>query len=234
MRKIDTPFAIALGASCALHTVAAAYLPDITAQASAPQRAPVTVTLKAPPPAPVTDIPRASPPPVRVAKIERVIRRVPSPPVRRELPAPEPFVVPAPSVPVVPMEEPRESRQREAPIVVAAVAPPAVAVESRSVAVDAAPKIELPRFDVAYLQNPPPAYPAIARRMRLEGTVVLRVLVDALGHAEELRIGKTSGAAILDEAALGAVRDWRFVPARQGPEAIAHWVDVPVRFRFQD
>src|SRR5262249_11052391 len=101
-------------------------------------------------------------------------------------------------------------------------------------AVPAGPKIDLPRFDVAYLQNPPPAYPTIARRMRLEGTVVLRVLVDAVGHAEELRVGKTSGAAILDEAALGAVRDWRFVPARQGPEAIAHWVDVPVRFRLQD
>src|SRR5262249_3513793 len=148
--------------------------------------------------------------------------------------ASEPFVATAPSVPVVPIEEPRDSRQPETPIVVAAVAPAAMALESRSLPVDAGPKIELPRFDVAYLQNPPPAYPTIARRMRLEGTVVLRVLVDAVGHAEELRVGKTSGAAILDEAALGAVRDWRFVPARQGPEAIAHWVDVPVRFRLQD
>jgi len=50
-----------------------------------------------------------------------------------------------------------------------------------------------------------------------------------VGRAEELRIGKASGAAILDEATLGAVRDWRFVPARQGSEATTHWVDVPVR-----
>src|SRR5262249_41217363 len=98
-------------------------------------------------------------------------------------------------------------------------------------AVPAGPKIDLPRFDVAYLQNPPPAYPAIARRMRLEGTVVLRVLVDTAGHAEELRIGQTSGAAILDEAALGAGRGRRLVPPRQGPEALAHLVAVPAPVR---
>src|SRR4029077_345171 len=111
----------------------------------------------------------------------------------------------------------------EAPTVVAEAAPALAALT-----------VEPPRFDVAYLHNPSPAYPAIARRLRLEGTVVLRVLVDATGRAEALRIDRTSGANILDQAAMGAVRDWRFVPARQGPEAIAHWVDVPVRFRLQD
>jgi hypothetical protein len=34
--------------------------------------------------------------------------------------------------------------------------------------------------------------------------------------------------------ALTAVRNWRFLPARRGTEAIADWVDVPVRFRLQD
>ena len=63
---------------------------------------------------------------------------------------------------------------------------------------------------------------------------MLRVLVDVGGRAEELRIDRTSGAWILDEVALAAVRKWRFVPARRGDEAIAHWVDVPVRFRLQD
>jgi len=70
--------------------------------------------------------------------------------------------------------------------------------------------------------------------MKLQGTVVLRVLVNPAGRAEELIVDQTSGASVLDQAALGAVRDWRFVPARRGADAIAHWVDVPVRFRLQD
>ena len=63
---------------------------------------------------------------------------------------------------------------------------------------------------------------------------MLRVFVDAAGRAEQLKLDKTSGASILDEVALNAVRNWRFVPARRGTEAIAHWVEVPVRFRLQD
>lgn len=205
--------------SCAVHAVAAAYLPDIAGRAPAPRTAPVTVTLK------------AAPPPIRVAATERVIRRAPSPLPRSE-----------PAATVASIEESHDPRQPEPPsvvaeaepVVAALMLPSAAAAAAPSVAVDAGSKVEPPRFDVAYLQNPPPAYPSIARRLRLEGTVVLRVLVDASGHAEELRIDRTSGAAILDEAALGAIRLWRFVPGRQGPEAIARWVDVPVRFRLQD
>jgi protein TonB len=115
------------------------------------------------------------------------------------------------------------------PTIAAAVAPVS-AVET----IPAAPRTELPRFDVAYLDNPHPSYPVLARRMKLQGTVVLRVLVNSAGRAEELIVDQTSGASILDQAALGAVRDWRFVPARRGAHVIAHWVDVPVRFRLQD
>lgn len=120
----------------------------------------------------------------------------------------------------------QESPQPAAPAVVAAAAP--------SLGGEAGPTTEPPRFNAAYLNNPPPDYPAVARRLRLQGTVVLRVLVGTAGRAEELHVDQTSGASILDDAALSAVRNWRFVPARRGTEAIARWVDVPVRFRFQD
>lgn len=111
----------------------------------------------------------------------------------------------------------------------AAAAPPAPAETA-----EIEPAVEPPSFEAAYLHNPPPAYPPIARRLRLQGTVVLRVYVESDGRAADLAVRESSGAPVLDEAALGAVRNWRFVPARRGSMAIALWVDVPVRFRLAE
>ena len=44
-----------------------------------------------------------------------------------------------------------------------------------------APVTVPPQFDAAYLRNPPPAYPALARRYREQGKVLLRVYVSAAG-----------------------------------------------------
>jgi protein TonB len=86
--------------------------------------------------------------------------------------------------------------------------------------------------DVAYLHNPRPAYPPMARKLGLEGTVTLRIFVNREGVPEESRVLVSAGSEVLDSAALDAVRMWRFVPAREGKAAIAHWVDVPVTFRL--
>src|ERR1700690_4137564 len=88
-----------------------------------------------------------------------------------------------------------------------------------------------PVFDADYLKNPKPLYPPIARRMKLEGTVVVQVLISTEGKPENVRIRKSSGTSLLDEAALTAVQNWSFVPARQGNNPISAWVDVPLRFR---
>ena len=97
-------------------------------------------------------------------------------------------------------------------------------------AVVTAQDIIAPRFDADYLNNPSPPYPAAARRLRLQGTVVLRVTVSDSGLPLEIRVVQSSGASILDQAALKVVRDWTFVPARQGVEKISAAVDVPIRF----
>ena len=94
--------------------------------------------------------------------------------------------------------------------------------------------IEPPQFNVAYLDNPRPTYPPVARRLGLEGRVVLRVQVSAKGAPEEVVIAQSSGAAVLDEAALKAVQGWTFVPARRGETPIARAVDVPILFRLQN
>ncbi|MBK1732578.1 hypothetical protein CKO41_12425 [Thiococcus pfennigii] len=90
------------------------------------------------------------------------------------------------------------------------------------------------RLPVAYLNNPAPAYPREARRLGHQGTVRLRVLVTAEGRAADVQIAGSSGVTSLDEAALRAVRRWRFTPARHGGHASAAWVLIPVRFQLRD
>ncbi len=94
--------------------------------------------------------------------------------------------------------------------------------------------VEPPHFDVAYLNNPRPAYPPQARRMGLEGLVILRVQVSAQGLPEQVVLAQTSGIPLLDEAAQRAVQGWKFVPARRGDTPIAHVVDVPLRFQLRN
>jgi periplasmic protein TonB len=115
----------------------------------------------------------------------------------------------------------------EAPVVAEAPIPAAVAV--------APPPVDVipPRFDAAYLDNPAPTYPALSRRAREEGRVVLRVLVSADGRAQTIEIARSSGSERLDEAAIDAVRRWRFVPARRGDANVAAQVQVPVAFSLR-
>jgi protein TonB len=94
--------------------------------------------------------------------------------------------------------------------------------------------VEPPHFDVAYLNNPRPAYPPIARKLGIEGVVLLRVDVSAKGTPEKIVIAQTSGASLLDEAAMKAVQGWTFVPARRGDAPIAHPVEVPIRFQLKN
>jgi protein TonB len=57
-------------------------------------------------------------------------------------------------------------------------------------------------------------------------------MVGADGHPSNVTLEKGSGAAVLDDAALEAVKHWSFVPARRAGHTVAATVDVPVRFRL--
>ena len=82
-----------------------------------------------------------------------------------------------------------------------------------------------------YASNPPPIYPAVARRREQQGTVTVKVLVGADGSVERAEIADSSGFDALDDAALDTVRSrWRFVPARHAGLAVESWVLVPIRF----
>ena len=84
-----------------------------------------------------------------------------------------------------------------------------------------------------YRKNPEPEYPRMAKRRRYEGTVILSVLVNKSGMVDNLWILESSGYKILDNAALGTVKEWTFEPGRRGNEPIDMWVEVPVRFELK-
>jgi TonB family protein len=67
----------------------------------------------------------------------------------------------------------------------------------------------------------PPVYPELARRMRLTGTVTLRVVIQPNGTVSETHI--ESGHPILGAAAQDAVARWRF---STGPDPTTMHIDV--------
>jgi protein TonB len=74
---------------------------------------------------------------------------------------------------------------------------------------------------------PPPEYPRLARRRGWQGTVLVEVEVTTDGHVSQCHIKQSSGRQVLDEAALSAVRGWRF---RNGPGV----TEVPFEFVLRE
>lgn len=83
-----------------------------------------------------------------------------------------------------------------------------------------------------YLKNPAPVYPREARQNGWEGLVVIHVVVDKSGHPSTVAIKRSSGYTVLDEAALKAVKSWRFYPAFLGEIPVEASVHIPVRFEL--
>ncbi len=90
--------------------------------------------------------------------------------------------------------------------------------------------VVLPSSDADYLNNPPPAYPRMSRRLGEQGTVLVRVFINAEGRAEKADIRTTSGYPRLDDAALETVQRWRYVPGKRAGQPEAMWFNVPIRF----
>jgi protein TonB len=73
-----------------------------------------------------------------------------------------------------------------------------------------------------------PVYPPIARAAHVEGTVVLQAAISAAGSIQNLRV--VSGPAMLRQAALDAVRDWRYRPYELNGEPVEVETTVNVIF----
>ncbi len=159
-----------------------------------------------------------TPPRPKMQKLSPRVEKAPAPATHSEsaLSAPTPAPDPGPV-----------ENHAPAPVVASASAP---APASNSTPAPSSP----PRFDAAYLQNPAPAYPSMSKRLGEAGKVLLRVRVSENGQAESVEIKHSSGFPRLDQAALNAVEKWRFVPAKQGDQTIAAWVQVPIHFNLEE
>ena len=111
--------------------------------------------------------------------------------------------------------------------------PPADPRPAEPVAAAQPAPVAPPRFNADYLNNPAPQYPAVSRRLREEGRVTLRVFVDVQGLPARIELRTSSGYERLDHIALETVRQWKFIPARRGDEAVSAWVLVPISFSLR-
>lgn len=82
-------------------------------------------------------------------------------------------------------------------------------------------------------QNSAPHYPNLARQKGWEGTVLLRAEITPQGTVASLTLLQTSGHPLLDQAALTAVRQWRFHPSPTNHLPTASTVEIPVKFSLQ-
>ena len=226
-----------LGIVIALHAALIFALAQYQTQVTPPVP-PVMVNLITPEPAPEPPKPEITPPKPLPAAPKPVKKKVQPKPEKK----PEP-------VPVV-QPEPQLVAQAPDPVPAPTVAapeptPPAPVAETPPPQPQAAPQpvpkapepveeeVDPPKFNADYLDNPAPRYPPLSRRMGEQGRVLLRVHVAAGGGAMEVTLHKSSGFERLDRAALETVKQWKFVPARQGDKPVSAWVIVPIQFNLK-
>ena len=125
---------------------------------------------------------------------------------------------PRPAPPIVTVAEP----PRE-PVDVAVPAPPPPSPPAPPSVVKASD------LGTRMIAGEPPRYPVECRRRREQGTVVLALTLDLEGVVSAISIARSSGFSRLDDAALRAVRKWRWAPTmRDGqPVMVKGLVEIP-------
>jgi len=151
-------------------------------------------------------------------------------------------------IPIAPTPDPPRTPQRVTTRPVAPTPPqPPVLVEEGEAAppIDVPPAEEVTYIEPAdtgplamerldYASAPPPPYPPEAARRRIEGTVLLQVLVDVDGRPLEVLVQRSSGNRALDDAARKFVlKRWLFKPAVRNGTPVQAIGLVPVKFSMR-
>jgi periplasmic protein TonB len=160
--------------------------------------------------------------PEKTLPLQHTAIHVPHPPAAQPAPQPLAAITQQDDTPVVVPAEPAEP----APMAAAVQAAPA------SVALPAGQDTR-PDYKAAYLDNRLD-YPMMARRLGIQGRVVLDVEVLADGQCGQATVAQSSGHQMLDNAALESVRNWHFVPARHGTQVVTRWFKVPITFALKN
>jgi len=189
--------------------------------------------------------PEPAPPTVEPPKLQGLliapepqITKTPPPPAPKPEPKPEPKPVKRPPIkkqPELKLAKTSAPSPITAPIEPVTPRPvkPMVPPRRQQASVSTTtptPAVQLPSADAAGLNNKAPQYPMLSRKRKEQGTVWLLLLVDKNGLVSELKLKTSSGFARLDEAALRAVKHWKFQPAMKEGQAIDYWYELPVKF----
>lgn len=186
----------------------------------------------------VIPISKPAPEPIMVRMIsqEKKSDAPPAPETKQEVPE-KPVVQVKPEVVVPP---PVIEVQPTAPTITARVAAPApVVTASASTSAPSAAAsagsglVEISDLSTSLMSGTPPRYPVGSRRKREQGVVVLRVVIAESGRVEDVSVATSSGFPDLDQAALQAIKLWRWAPTiRNGaPVRVAGSVVIPFKLK---
>jgi TonB family protein len=81
------------------------------------------------------------------------------------------------------------------------------------------------------LSSAPPTYPMLAKSQRIQGAVLVDALVDTNGRISAMKV--VSGPTLLHQAAMDALRQWKYQPATLDGKPVAMHLTVTVQFRLQ-
>lgn len=76
-----------------------------------------------------------------------------------------------------------------------------------------------------------PVYPDHARAARIEGLVVMEAVLDPGGHVTQLRVVRS--VPMLDQAAMDAVRQWRYTPTMYYGKPVSVLMTITIKFTLQ-
>ena len=207
------PNVTALVVAAAVHVVAIAAV--LLLRGEAPQerldKRLTVVNLTPPPPPPAQQTPPPSKPDIVAPRTP--IQLVQKTPVAV---TPDPVPQPTPSAPVsAPAIAPAPG-----PSLAAAPAPPST--------------VRVSDLSARMTSGAPPRYPMDSRRKREQGTVVLSLVLGTDGRVETISVSRSSGFDRLDQAALSAVRKWRWAPMVQNGNPVQMKGVVEIPFVLKD
>ncbi len=107
--------------------------------------------------------------------------------------------------------------------------------ESLAIDIDYTPEIGefiVVEDEPALITKIKPRYPEIAREHKIEGQVLVAILVGTDGKVQDLKILKSSNE-IFNEDAVAAVKQWVFKPAIQNKKPIKFWYNAPIVFKIE-
>ncbi|HEX7820095.1 MAG TPA: energy transducer TonB [Sphingobium sp.] len=158
----------------------------------------------------------------------------PPPPSTPEQPTPQKVAVVTPR-PVVQIPQPSPVNIPTTPDPVPQPTPPALPTASTAPPAPPAPPsvIQSNELGTRMIAGSAPRYPLESRRKHEVGTVVLTVTIGLDGRVVNIGVSKSSGFARLDDAALSAVRKWRWAPIVEGGQPVMVRGYIPIPFELQ-